>query len=442
MGFFSLFTMGLGYIIGSGIFAILPIVMGNAGKSVSLACLAGALLCLFSASIPAVFMSSTIDLPGGVYSQGAVLMPEALAGTYGILNAIGQMTFSGSLISLTGYVVQMIPGLSDLQKLVSFVLLVCFFLLGLKGVKLSAGFQNVTVIVLVLALATFIVGGLPHVNFGTYFSDNYFSGGMDGFMQASAMLMFCSIGGTAVLSFSSEAKNSKRDIPLATLLSSLTVAVLYFFIAVVGSGILPVEDVAAAMNLGIVAETFLPTPLYLFFMVGGAMFGLGTTVNSQLAALPYPVLKMAEDGWLPKSCTKRDKHFNYPYIIMGFMFVVGGVLPIVFGLNITDIASMAGAPTFLFSGVLALYSMQIPKKFPERWKQSKFHVPNPVLYALMILSAAASFFLTYTMLQMNGLTTALIILALVAVLVAYCYWRTKSGKVDLSYISALIEENK
>lgn len=435
MGFFSLFTMGLGYIIGSGIFAMLPIAMGSTGKSISLACLVGAILCLLSNCIPAMFLSSVVDLSGGTYSQGVVLLPKMLSGAYGFLGILGQITFAGSIISLTGYLVQLLPGLSGVQKLVSFALLVGFFLLGVKGVKLSAGFQNVTTVVLMLALSTFIFGGLPRVDFGTYFSADYFAGGLSGFMTASTLMVFCSLGGVAVLSFTSEAKNPKRNIPLATLLSTLAVAIIYFLIGVVGSGILPVETVVAGMNLGVVAETFLSTPLYLFFMVGGAMFGLGTTVNSMLAALPYPILQMAEDGWLPKACTRRDKKFNYPYVIMGAAFLIGGILPIVLGLDISQIASMAGAPMFLFSGVIALATMRLPKLFPNRWKKSTFHVPNVILYLLMVICAVAAFFLGVEMLMMNGTAVAFGIAALVAVVVLYCLWRVKSGKVDISYIS-------
>lgn len=433
MGFFDLFTMGLGYVIGSGIFAMLPLAMGMTGKSISLACLVGAVLCLLSTCVPAIFLSSAVDLSGGTYSQGAYLFPEVFAGAYGIIGILGQITFAGSIVSLTGYLVQLIPGLADSQKLVSFILLIAFFLLGVKGIKTSATFQNVTVVILLLSLATFIVGGIPHVDFGTYFSENYFAGGFEGFMSASTLMVFCSLGGSAVLAFTSEAKDPKRTIPLATLMSTLSVALVYFFIAIVGSGILPIDTVAAAMNLGVVAETFMSTPMYMFFMVGGAMFALGSTINGQLASLPYPVLKMAEDGWLPKVCMKRDKKFNYPYVIMGAAFVVGGILPIGIGLDISQLATIVGAPTFILGGALALATMRLPKLFPEQWKASSFHIPNAVLNILMVICSAASFFLGVEMLMMNGVTVAIGITIFTLLLLLYCYWRVKSGKVDISY---------
>lgn len=434
MGFFSLLMMCLGNMIGSAIFALLPIVMGMTGKSISLACVVGAVLCLLITCVPAIFLSSTVDLPGGSYSQGAVMFPPILAGISGLFQIVGYLTFAGSVISLTVYIVQLIPGLSDLQKLVSFILLICFFLLGVKGVSVSANFQNIIVVVLLLSLASYIIGGLPHVDFGTYFSDNYFAGGSSGFMQASALMMSCSLGGNMILSFTSEAKNAKRDIPAAMLVGTLIVGLIYFLIGVVSSGIVPIENVTSAMNLGVVAESFMSGPFYMFFMIGGAMFALGSTVNGMLAALPYPILQMAQDGWLPKAFLKRDKKFNYPYVVMGAAFLIGGVLPIFFGLNISDIVVLICPGTYVICGITAFFTMTLPKKFPNRWKKSTYHVPNIALYVILTISAVASFFVAYQFLLSGGVSSVIVTVCLLIVISLYCLYRVKSGKVNLSYL--------
>ena len=435
MGLFSLISMGIGYVIGTGIFSMLPIAVALTGKSASLAAVAGAVLCLLATCIPAMFLSSVVDLPGGSYSQAVVFFPKVLAGAYGIIMLSGQLTFASVVISMTNYLVQLLPGLSDFQKIVSFVLLIAFFLLGIKGVSLSSKMQNVSVVILMLALGSFIVMGLPRVDFGTYFDSNYFSNGLSGFMSASSMMVFASIGGVALLSFSSQAKNPKKDIPLSMLITTMGVSVVYFLIGIVATGIIPLDEVIAAMNLGIVAEAFMSKPLYMFFMFGGCMFGLGTTLNGVLAAVPYPIMQLAEDGWLPKACLKRDKIFGYPYVTMGAVFIVGGVLPLFFGLKIDEICSIVGMPGFFLGAVLAIATMQIPKKFPNRWKKSVFHIPNVLLYALLLVSAASSVLLSYNM--MKGIGTGMIVGIIVAVVVifAYTYWRLKAGKVNIDYIA-------
>lgn len=272
IGFFSLFTMGIGYIIGSGIFAMLPVVMGMTGRSISLACLTGAVLCLFSQCIPGIFLSSVIDLPGGSYSQGLVIFPKVIAGVYGFVYIVGMLTFAGSIVSLTGYTTQLIPGLTPIQKILSYIYLIVFFLIGIMGVSLSAKFQNVAVIILLISLATFIVGGLPHIDFRTYFGDGFFSGGGAGFMSAAAMMSFSALGGQAILSFGSVAKNPKKNIPLAMLTSTLFVGVIYLLIGIVASGIVPIDEVTASANLGSVAVTFMPSYIYMFLLWGWPLY--------------------------------------------------------------------------------------------------------------------------------------------------------------------------
>ena len=75
-------------------------------------------------------------------------------------------------------------------------------------------------------------------------------------------------------------------------------AVFYAFIGIVAAGVLPVEQVAF-QNLTLVAQTIFPTWLYLFFVFGGAMFALLTTLNGTLSWVHRGLQAAARDGWLP-----------------------------------------------------------------------------------------------------------------------------------------------
>lgn len=440
LGFFNLLTMAIGYTIGSGIFAMLPAVVGMSGRSACLAIVFGAIVMTFASVVPAMFLSSTLDLPGGQYSQGVALLPKGLAGIYGIMCIAPMLTFAGSMVSLTAYIIQLIPGLAPMEKLVSFIIAILFFLIGVKGVSLSAKLQDIAVIVLLVALGTYIFLGLPKVDPNFFADENFFSGGISGFLTCATFLSLSASGGFAILSFTSVAKNPKRNIPLAMILSALLVTIFYFFIAVVTVGIIPLEEVAG-QTLGVVAITFMVQPIYLFFMIGGAMLALGTTINSQLASFQYPVLQMAKDGWLPKSFLKHDSKYNYPYIIMIIAFVVGAIVPIVSGWDITTITSLFGVPGFAMYVLIAIASLKIPSKFPNRWKASTFHVPTPIFYILMILSALSSAFLTIEMaLFLDGATFA-IVGAIVLAVCVYIWLRWKRGHVDVEYIESMVNDN-
>lgn len=429
MGFFGLLTMGIGYIIGSGVFTMLPAVIGLTGRSVCFSMLLGAVISIASV-IPTMFLSSVADLQGGAYSQNLALFPKVVAGVFGIMQTIAYLGFAGIALGLASYTLQMIPGLSAMSKLVAMLYLVLFFLLGIKGITLTSKLQSIMVVVLLVALGIYIFGGLPRVQPGFFSQEGFFAGGAKGFLSATALLSMSSMGASAMINFTSVTKNPKRTIPLAMIASTGIVAVFYFLLAVVTGGIIPVEQVAGK-NLGVVAETFMAQPIYLFFMVGGALFALGTTLNANIAAIPYPWLKMAEDGWLPKVLLKKDAKFGYPYVLMGIIFVIGAVLPIVFGLDIATIASLFSFPSFVVMTLVALSAMRIPKLFPERWKTSVFHVPLPLFYFLMALAACAAGFLAYSYIDFLTRKTLLLALAVLAVLVLYAVWRYKAGYVRI-----------
>ena len=345
MGFLSLLMMGIGYIIGTGVFTMLPSVIGLTGRSVCLSMLLAAVISIAS-TIPTMFLSSVINLKGGAYSQNLALFPPMVAGVFGIMQMIAYLGFAGIAIGLASYTLQLIPGIAAMQKVVAMIYLILFFLLGIKGVTLSSKLQNVMVVVLLVALGIYIFGGLPKVQPGFFSGEGFFTGGAKGFLTATALLSMSAMGASSMINFTSVTKNPQRNIPLAMVSSTALVAAFYFLIAVVTGGVIPVEQVAG-QNLGVVAVNFLSQPIYLFFMIGGALFALGTTLNANLSAIPYPWLKMAEDGWLPKILTKKDPKFNYPYVLMGIIFIIGAVLPVIFGLDIATITHLFSHETLV-----------------------------------------------------------------------------------------------
>ncbi len=427
MGLVGLCSMGIGYVIGSGVFTMLPSVIGLTGRSVCLSMLLGSVIALLSV-IPSVFLSSVIDLDGGPYTQNLALFPQVVAGVFGIIQMVAYLGYAAIGVGMANYTIQLVPGLGNMQKVVAMCWIILFFLLGIKGITLSAGIQNVMVVLLLIALGIYAFGGLPAVQPGFFTGGGFFSGGAKGFLMATALLSMSSMGASAMINFTPVAENPKRNIPIAMIVSTLVVAILYFLIAVVTGGVIPVGEVAG-QNLGVVAETFLAKPLYLFFMIGGAMFALGTTLNANISAIPYPWLAMAEDGWLPKVILKKDKKFGYPYVLMGIVFVIGAIFPVVFGLDIATITSLFAFPSFIVWAIVAIAAFRIPKLYPQHWEQSNFHVPLPVFYLLTALSFVANSFLSYSyidFLDAKTLAAAVVVIGFLIVIGAY---RFKTGKI-------------
>ena len=115
------------------------------------------------------------------------------------------------------------------------------------------------------------------------------------------------------------------------------------------------------------------------------MFSLLTTLNFNIGMIVYPVMTGCKDGWLPKKLAVKNKKFGSAYLIL-LLFYLIGIVPILLGLDLNTIANSTVILFTIIRGVIAYSAMQLPKKMPEIWKESKFYVSNGKLNAICIAS--------------------------------------------------------
>ena len=421
----ELMGIAIGQIIGAGIMSMMGVAIAMTGRSANLAFMLSAVftMCTF---FPSIFVTSCIRMRGGMYTQMAIFGGDKLAGYYSVVYFITNMSLAMYALSFAQYAVALIPGVPE--KAVALIVGTLFFILNFFGVDLMAKIQNLLVIVLILALAMFAVFGIPQVDLATYFSNAdglFMTEGVTGFLTAVAYLGFATGGATVILGVSAECKNPTKDIPFVIIVSTVAVAVLYGFVATAAAGVLPVAEV---MNqpLTLVAQQILPAPLYVFFIVGGAMFALATTLNSQIMSATKPVMQSCEDGWFPQSLATLSK-YKTPYKILVIYYVIL-VVPIILDLEIAQISSIVQILGYVNNLILTTTAMKLPKMFPEAWEKSQFKVPTGVFKALMILTDIV--ILIQASFMLGSMTIQLVIFN-VAVLAAgfiWSFYRTGTGK--------------
>ena len=421
----ELMGIAIGQIIGAGIMSMMGVAIAMTGRSANLAFMLSAVftMCTF---FPSIFVTSCIRMRGGMYTQMAIFGGDKLAGYYSVVYFITNMSLAMYALSFAQYAVALIPGVPE--KAVALIVGTLFFILNFFGVDLMAKIQNLLVIVLILALAMFAVFGIPQVDLASYFSNAdglFMTEGVTGFLTAVAYLGFATGGATVILGVSAECKNPTKDIPFVIIVSTVAVAVLYGFVATAAAGVLPVAEV---MNqpLTLVAQQILPAPLYVFFIVGGAMFALATTLNSQIMSATKPVMQSCEDGWFPQSLATLSK-YKTPYKILVIYYVIL-VVPIILDLEIAQISSIVQILGYVNNLILTTTAMKLPKMFPEAWEKSQFKVPDGVFKALMILTDIV--ILIQASFMLGSMTPQLIIFN-VAVLAAgfiWSFYRTGTGK--------------
>mgnify|MGYP002794775108 CR=1 FL=1 len=396
----ELMGIAIGQIIGAGIMSMMGVAIAMTGRSANLAFMLSAVftMCTF---FPSIFITSCIRMRGGMYTQFAIFAGDKWAGYYSVVYFITNMSLAMYALSFAEYALALLPTGGN-QKVIALIVGTLFFVLNYFGVDLMAKIQNLLVIVLLISLTMFAVFGLPHVDLVNYFSNAdglFLTDGIGGFLTATAYLGFATGGATVILGVSAECKNPTKDIPFVIIVSTVSVAILYGLVATAAAGVLPVAEVAN-QPLTLVANQILPQPLYVLFIVGGAMFALATTLNSQIMSCTKPVMQSCEDGWFPQSLASLSKYKTPWKILVIYYFIL--VVPI-----LAQISSIVQILGYLNNLVLTITAMKLPKMFPEAWEKSQFHVPTPVFNTLMIITCAA--LLVQASFMLKSMTLQLII---------------------------------
>lgn len=427
LGFKELLSTALGQVIGAGIMTLLGIAVGMTGRSIILALLVSAVIILTTA-IPMIIFAGTVRVRGGYYTMLTMVSDKRFAGMYIILNVMQNVSLAMYPLAFADYFASLF-GFGSV-KVIALLVLTLFFVVNIVGVDVMAKFQNIIVVLMCVALALFAALGVRHIQ-PDFFTNGFFTGGTTGFLGAAAVLTFAVGGAQVIVSLSGEAKNPTRDIPMAMIIGTLAVTLLYCVIAAVASGVLPVEQVAN-QNLSAVAQIVLSKPLYIFFMVFGAMFALISTLNAQFATCTKPLLQACDDGWLPRKFGYLHPKFKTPVVLLSIIYGIT-VLCIVTGLSMDTLANITLISNAVAGLPLYILLFRLPKVVPDAWAKSKFRVSMPVLMLLTVLGTAGCIFVA----GFNAflLSTPLLIgnvVMIVAAIIFGCV-RVKKVEMDVSY---------
>lgn len=386
----DLLAIAIGNVIGGGVMTMTGLAIGITGRSIVLAYIICAIMVTIVA-LPQFFLSGTIRMNGGFYTQAAMFGGKWFAGLYSVVFIsyfFGATMYSASFAD---YVLSAFPELNG--RLIAFGILTVFVLLNLRGIQLAAKVQYAMVIVLVIALVMFSAFGFIHLEPGYFEKNQFFTNGFTGVMSAAALLSMATSGATFIINMSREAKNPKKDIPFCIVVGTIIVTILYIGVGVTAAGVFPVSEVAGK-NLTTVARAILPMPLYVFFIVGGAMIALVTSLNANLGWLQDPIAQAASDGWFPKIFAKRNEKYGTPHYIILTIYALCSLI-ILSGMNVGDIANIGNTLANCVQVILCLAIITMPKKIPELWKKSQFHINDNIYIFMCALGAIVSAIFVY-----------------------------------------------
>jgi basic amino acid/polyamine antiporter, APA family len=374
----DLTMLGIGAIIGTGIFVLTGQAAGkHAGPAVIISMVLAGIVSAFAALCYSEFAAS-VPISGSAYAYGYGTLGEFVAWIIG-WDLILEYAFGAATVAVgwSGYVVSLLrdtlginyplslsapPGLEikladgtithGVFNLPAALIAVAVTLLLIRGIKESASFNSIIVIIKVLVVVLFIIAGIGYVNpsnigigctVGSPGCAEFMPYGFPGVVTGAAVIFFAYIGFDAVSTAAQEAKNPQRDMPIGILGSLAICTVLYILVAGIMVGLVDYKlltNAAAPIAVAIDAAlqqaqgTTMGTILAVFptIIKVGAVLGLSSTMVVMTMGQPRVFYSMSKDGLLPSWAAKIHPKYQTPHITTAItgtiVAILAGFVPI------------------------------------------------------------------------------------------------------------------
>lgn len=326
IGPFALTALGVGAIIGTGIFVVIGEGAKLAGPSLFISFIIAAVTCAFSA-LSYAELASAVPVSGSAYTFSYATLGEIVAFIigwdlileYGVSVAAVAVGWGGNvnefLKAAFGFqlpaAISTSPSEGGVVNIPAvFIVLVIATLLTL-GTRESTTFNAVMVVIKIVILIFFIVVAFTAFNAGHF--TPFAPDGFAGIATASGVIFFAYIGFDAVSTASEESKNPARDLPIAIIGSLIISTILYVLVAIAAVGVAPVKTLSgsdAPLAAGLREGAGIPWAGGV--LAAGALIAITSVVLVIMYGQTRIFFAMCRDGLLPRRLAKVHPRFGTP----------------------------------------------------------------------------------------------------------------------------------
>ncbi len=417
LGVWDLIILGVGAIIGSGIFAVVGIAAAGspdgtspgAGPALIISMVIAAIACVFSALCYSEF-ATMIPVAGGAYTYTFATLGEFAAWIVGwILMLEYAIGFIAVACAWTNHFLQFIKGFSNILpawfinpplwlvndfrsavkaytaqgidyhsvipsiagipicvNLPAIIMIGITTLILVKGTKDSAKMAGLMVAVKLGVIALFVLAGMFYVKpeNWTPFAPN----GFEGVFMGAFIIFFAYIGFDALATAAEECKNPQKDLPIGILGSLIVTTVVYVLVALVLTGMQPTSGVTIPEGIFKAPMAYAMTAVHQNWVAGlisiGSLAGLTSVLIVMHMASTRVLFAMSRDNFLPKVFQKIHPKFNTPHILTITVGIVGILGTLILDLNVA--ASLCNFGTFTSFIIVCVAILILRKVDPNR----------------------------------------------------------------------------
>lgn len=492
LGPLNLMSLGIGAIIGAGIFVLTgQVASAHAGPAIMFSFVLAGIACGL-AGLCYAELASTMPVSGSAYTYAYGTMGEVFAWIMGWLLVLEYGVAASTVaVGWSGYVISILSdfGITDTlfptiqyaggegpqwatplvqyvqsEAGTSFPLTGTFNLVAaigiaavcsllVLGVSESANINNAIVVIKIIVLLTFIAVGVQYINpanwdpfipatpeGGTW--DQF---GVGGIFRGASIIFFAYVGFEAVSTAAAEAKNPSKDVPVGILGALVVCTLIYMAVAAVMTGVVPYLELASPAPIAVaidrMALTWADTPfltpdgsplnLISFLIKIGAITGLSSVMLVLCYGQTRVFYTMARDGLLPKAFAVIHPKFRTPWIGTILLGIVIAIAASFLPISILgDLVSLGTASAF---AIVCLSVIMLRIKHPEM--ERPFKVPGGIFTAVLGILACAALaglnFIPMVQHALNDNPLPLTILGIYAVVgaIVYCAYGYWNSKL-------------
>lgn len=347
-------AVGLGAIIGAGIFVVTGVAAKVAGASFIIGLIIAGVVASFNA-LSSAQLAAVYPQSGGTYEYGYRLLNPSMGFAAGWMFLISKLSAAGVVaLGFGSYFHSLLPFFSPTTYSLSAIILLTVANLG--GIRKAGAINIGIVLITLLSLTYFVLSGAGAMKTSNF--QPFAPFGMKGIAESAAILFFAFTGYARIATLAEEVKEPRKTIPRAIIITIITAIVLYAAVSIVAIGIMGAEDMGKSKSPLQTAVAYLTAPAVEPIITLGASTAMLGVLLSQILGISRMLLAMGRRNDLPAFFEKIHPKTRIPHI--GILFTGVSILIITLAGSFEFVVRAASFTILLYYGITNLAAIRQP----------------------------------------------------------------------------------